>query len=267
MKIKKQSLLSHLSAKREIIPGIARLDFEWRGPPPLAGQFFLVKPARSSVFLARPLSAAGCSNDTVYFLAAVRGRGTAELTAMCAGEDALVTGPLGKGWSDFVPKNAGKPLALISGGLGLAPLAALHAELLKDNFNNFDFFAGFRRGADGEKLLSAVEGGLSEAIIVSEDESVSPASNGRIFKQGLVTDFLEAEKYAAVFSCGPAPMLRSAALRCRKAGIPCFVSLEKRMACGTGACLGCSLPVRGGGFKSCCADGPVFDAAEVFFDA
>jgi NAD(P)H-flavin reductase len=267
MKAKKQNILSALSAKRKIIAGITRLDFEWRGPPPRAGQFFLVKPVRSSVFLARPLSAAGRDDNSVCFIAAERGRGTAELAAMYAGEEALLTGPLGNTWSDFIPAGADKPLALLSGGIGLAPLAAFYAELLENNFSNFDFFAGFRNGEDGEKLLSAFESGLPEAILVSEDESGLSASNGRMLKHGLVTDFLDVEKYAAVFSCGPAPMLRALAIRCRMANIPCFVSLETRMACGTGACLGCSLPVRGGGFKRCCADGPVFNAEEVFFDA
>jgi NAD(P)H-flavin reductase len=267
MNAKKESLISRLSAKREIAAGIMRLDFEWSGPPPRGGQFFLVKPVRSSVFLARPLGAAGCGNNSVCFIAAVRGKGTTELTAMYAGEEALLTGPLGNAWSDFVPANADKPLALLSGGIGLAPLAAFYAELFGNNFSNFDFFAGFRCEVDGEKLLSAFESGLPKTVLVSEDKSGLSDSNGRIIKQGLVTDFLDVEKYAAVFSCGPAPMLRSLAVRCRMAGVPCFVSLETRMACGTGACLGCSLPVRGGGFKRCCADGPIFDAEDVFFDA
>jgi NAD(P)H-flavin reductase len=266
MKVKKESLISRLSAKYEIVAGIMRLDFEWRGPPPRAGQFFLVKPVRSSVFLARPLGAAGCGNNSVCFIAAVSGRGTAELAAMYAGEEAILTGPLGNTWSDFVPANADKPLALLAGGIGLAPLAAFYAELFGNNFSNFDFFAGFRNGMDGEKLLSTFESGLPKAVLVSEDEGGLSASSRRTLKHGLVTDFLDVEKYAAVFSCGPAPMLRATAIRCRMAGIPCFVSLETRMACGTGACLGCSLPIRGGGFKRCCADGPIFDAEEVFFD-
>jgi NAD(P)H-flavin reductase len=274
MKGEKQSLVCRLIRKRGIISDITRLDFEWSGTPPKAGQFFLVKPARSSVFLARPLGAAVYDENKIGFLAAVRGKGTAELAAMYEGEEALITGPLGNTWSDFIPEdnqdNIKKPLALISGGLGLAPVAALSMELLRRSFTNFDFFAGFRR--EGEKMIASLETEekIDNAVIINEEEYTEKhkdtPSGGRSAKRGLVTDFLNAENYSAVFACGPAPMLRAAAAKCRNAGTPCFVSLEARMACGTGACLGCSLPSRGGAFKHCCSDGPVFNAEEVFFD-
>ncbi|MDR2344362.1 MAG: dihydroorotate dehydrogenase electron transfer subunit [Spirochaetaceae bacterium] len=259
MKGEKRSLGCRLRAKAPLGGGLVRLDFEWPFAPPRAGQFFMVKPARTSVFLARPLSAAACGEESVAFLAAVRGKGTAELAAMPPGEEALLTGPLGKGWAAFLPQNAVKPVMLISGGLGIAPLAAFGAELRHTSVS-FDLLAGFVRGADGENILSALGIGMDEAIIVSEDGGLQNA------KRGLVTRFLDAQKYSAVFACGPPAMLRSAALLCREAGTPCFVSLETRMACGTGACLGCAVPARDGTYRHCCTDGPVFDAEDVFFD-
>jgi NAD(P)H-flavin reductase len=259
MKAKRHSVLCRLNASRELCGGTVLLNFEWPFPPPSAGQFFMVKPARTSVFLARPLSVA-VSRDGVGFLIAVRGRGTAELAAMSPGEEALLTGPLGNGWTAFLPRDAAKPVMLISGGLGIAPLAALGAELRSASLN-FVFLAGFRRGADGESILSALGSGADGALIVSEDGGGRPNA-----KRGLVTGFLDAQDYSAVFACGPEAMLKSAALLCRKAGTPCFVSLEARMACGTGACLGCAVPVRDGAYRRCCSDGPVFNAEDVFFD-
>lgn len=210
--------------------------------------------------MARPLSVAACGVNAAAFLAAVRGKGTAELAAMMPGEQALLTGPLGKNWAGFMPQNAAKPALLLSGGLGIAPLAAFSVELRRASVN-FDFLAGFKRSADGINIISALGIGRDEVEIAGED--ISGQSNVRY---GLVTDFLDAQNYSAVFACGPAVMMRNAALLCRKAGTPCFVSLETRMACGTGACLGCAVPVKGGGYRRCCADGPVFDAGEVFFD-
>jgi dihydroorotate dehydrogenase electron transfer subunit len=260
MKAEKRSLLCRLRSKRALAGGIALLDFEWPFTPPSAGQFFMVKPARTSVFLARPLSAAASGEGTVSFLAAVRGRGTAELVAMIVGEEALLTGPLGNGWAAFLPKDAAKPVLLLSGGLGAAPLAAAGAELRRTSVH-FDFLAGFRRGADGESILSSLGIEAGRALIVSEDGGGRPNS-----KRGLVTDFLDPQNYSAVFACGPEAMLRSAVLLCRKAGTRCFVSLEARMACGVGACRGCAVPARDGAYRRCCSDGPIFDGEDVFFE-
>lgn len=259
MKEEKRSLVCRLREKLGLGGGTVLLNFEWPFPPPRAGQFFMVKAERTSVFLARPLSVA-VSCGGVGFLIAARGRGTAELAAMNPGEEALLTGPLGKGWADFLPQNAAKPLLLLSGGIGAAPLAAFGAELRRTSVN-FTFLAGFRRGADGEGILSALGSGADGALIVSEDGGGRPNAG-----RGLVTGFLDAQNYSAVLACGPEAMLKSAAMLCREAGTPCFVSLEARMACGTGACLGCAVPARDGAYRRCCSDGPVFNAEAVFFD-
>jgi NAD(P)H-flavin reductase len=220
----------------------------------------MVKAERSAVFLPRPLSVALYAGGTLGFLAAVRGKGSAELAAMRTGEEARLTGPLGRGWADYLPHVAGKPILLLSGGLGIAPLAPLAAEL-REAAVPFEILTGWRRGTDGKNILAALGEAAHGALIVAED-----GSGGHGVRRGLVTTLLDAQKYGSVFACGPQDMMKSAAILCRKAGTPCFVSMETRMACGTGACLGCAVPVRGGAYKRCCADGPVFDAEEVFFD-
>ena len=79
-----------------------------------------------------------------------------------------------------------------------------------------------------------------------------------------LTQLYDPADYDAVLVCGPTVMMRNAARLCAEKGTPCFVSLEKKMACGIGACLGCTCETRSGEGKSVCKNGPVFDAAEVF---
>ena len=96
------------------------------------------------------------------------------------------------------------------------------------------------------------------------------SENGKTGHKGRIPDFFEPEQYAAVCACGPQAMLKAVAVKCKNAGVPCFVSLEQRMACGVGACLGCTVKTINGnkGLQNqrCCADGPIFNADEVIFD-
>jgi NAD(P)H-flavin reductase len=252
-------LIRHISINREIF----RLDFAWSGGErtavPKAGQFFMIKPQRSSVFLARPISVAQWKDNTLSFLIALRGKGTQELAAMKIGERAELIGPLGNGWMDFLPsaeKGDNKPIALVGGGIGLAPLNALLGTQTK---YRFDLYAGFRTGFESAEEKAALLGtaGAADIIIATED--------GKEGLKGRIPDFLSAEKYAAVCACGPEPMLKAVAAKCKIAAVSCFISLERRMACGVGACLGCTVHTVSGN-RRCCADGPVFKAEEVIFD-
>jgi NAD(P)H-flavin reductase len=263
----KQSLCCELVNHIYINNEIFRLDLTWEGPAPKAGQFFMVKPKRSSVFLARPISVAlWRSPNTVRFLIAIRGRGTTELLNMRLEDEVEMTGPLGNAWGDFLPP-AGtgdgpgqnqKPVALVGGGIGLAPLTAFAEELPEESY---DFYVGFRIGFRNVEerygLLGPAAFSARSLIIATED-----GSEGR---RGRIPDFIEAAKYAAVYACGPEPMLKAVTERCKEAGVPCFVSMERRMACGVGACLGCTVPTVNGN-RRCCADGPIFPAEEVLFD-
>ena len=247
---------------------IFRLIFVWLGAAPKAGQFFMVKPKRSSVFLGRPISVAGWKpeSNTVTFLIARRGKGTEELASMKTGDEAELIGPLGNAWTDFLPpvQNHNKPIALIGGGIGIAPLNAL---LCESPGHVFYLYAGFKTGFMGNEEKNALLGtaflDTAHIIIASED--------GKSGKKGRIPDFLEPEKYAAVCACGPEPMLKAVADTCASAAVPCFVSMERRMACGVGACLGCTVETihknrADSGRRRCCADGPIFRAEEVSHD-
>ncbi|MFQ3547224.1 MAG: dihydroorotate dehydrogenase electron transfer subunit, partial [Termitinemataceae bacterium] len=116
----------------------------------------------------------------------------------------------------------------------------------------YDFYAGFRSRSYGLDGLTA-----GTTVIASED-----GSSGR---RGLIPDFFDPVQYQRVYACGPLPMLRAITRKCEAAAVPCHISLEERMACGVGACLGCSIRTVHGN-RRCCADGPIFDAQEVLFD-
>jgi NAD(P)H-flavin reductase len=238
---------------------IFRLDVSWNGTAPKAGQFFMVKPKRSSVFLGRPIGVALWKSGTLTFLIAKVGRGTAELASMRKGEELELVGPLGNAWTDFLPTeiNEAKPIALVGGSLGIAPLEAL---LCETPGYSFDLYAGFKTGFNSQEEKDAVlwpNIGAKKTVIASED--------GKTGQKGLILDFLEPEKYAAVCACGAKPMLKAVAEKCIAKGVPCFISMESRMACGVGACLGCTLKTVNGN-RRCCADGPIFKAEEVIFD-
>jgi len=270
-RITKEFLRCELKENQRINPETYRMSFSWQGPAPRAGQFFMIKPERSRVFLGRPISAAAWnpSTETVEFLIARLGAGTIDITDMFPSEYAELTGPLGNTWLDCLPDTRSrstkkKTAALIGGGLGIAPLQAFAGELPEFDF---DFYAGFKTGfatpAERRGILGVVTNagtGLmqyNKLFIATEDGSEG--------WQGLITDFFEPKNYTAVFACGPLPMLNAIARKCVSARVHCFVSMEQYMACGVGACLGCTINTTHGN-RRCCADGPIFPAEELCFD-
>ncbi|MFA6505502.1 MAG: dihydroorotate dehydrogenase electron transfer subunit [Treponemataceae bacterium] len=252
-----------VTANRNVADGIFELVVQWNGTTPLPGQFFLIRPKRASVLLGRPISVFAFENGTASLLTARRGTGTKELENLRVGEIVEMTGPLGNVWPApgigdkadplaMVVAQAlspSKPLALVGGGIGLAPLAFL-ARTLKPA--SYDLFAGFRSSSYGID-------GLQPRTLVLATEDGCEGCRGR------VPDYLDPCAYGAVFACGPDLMLRAVVSACAKAGTPCVISMEKRMACGVGACLGCTIATKSGN-RRCCVDGPIFDAEEVLFD-
>lgn len=269
----RRTLLCEVLCNRRTSHEIFRLDIAWPGPQPLAGQFFLVRPERTGCFLSRPVSAAlppqpsGAVQNrvpgSIRFMIALRGKGTAELAGLRSGDNVELTGPLGNAWTDFLPVKGGEgKIALIGGGIGLAPLIALGLELWEAG-RGFDFYAGFKTLPSGpedrgyEDFLGHNFFEAGNIVLATEDGSRGNA--------GRIPDFLDPRKHSAVCACGPEPMLKAVRAKCSAAAVPCFISLERRMACGAGACLGCTVKTAGGN-KRCCADGPVFPAEEILFD-
>jgi NAD(P)H-flavin reductase len=235
-------------------PDVSAIECAWAGPPPLPGQFFLMRAMRSSVLLGRAISVfgwrpyrdgGGQSGGVLRFLVARRGRGSAELVDLPPGDTAELTGPLGTGW----PAPADGRTALVAGGVGIAPLAFLASSLPA---GSYDLYAGFRSGGYGLDSFKP-----RSTIVATEDGSAG--------RHGRIPEFFDPGAYATVYACGPEPMLGAVARACASTGAKCYVSMERRMACGVGACLGCTVLTVSGN-RRCCVDGPVFDAREVILD-
>jgi NAD(P)H-flavin reductase len=98
----------------------------------------------------------------------------------------------------------------------------------------------------------------ARALILSTEDG-SQGVKGRIL------DFFNPSGYSGVFACGPEPMLKAVRRACIAYGVQCYISLERKMACGVGACLGCTVRTTLGN-RRCCVDGPIFYAGEVIFE-
>ncbi|MDR2468241.1 MAG: hypothetical protein LBD22_04685 [Spirochaetaceae bacterium] len=243
------------------------LAVKWDGPAPEAGQFFMLKPRDTPVFLGRPFGVAAYQDGLLFFIVEIRGAGTAAITALEPQAPLELFGPLGKGFFSFIP--AESKIALVSGGTGIAPLlffareyAARSSSALRANL-----YAGFKKSWTApltSPLFAAITASTGRFIHVSE-EGITPAGvfpGAAAGEQGLVTDFFDAEAYDVVLCCGPEAMMCTVAAHCAQRGTSCLVSFERKMACGVGACRGCTVELYSGK-RCCCTDGPVFRAEEI----
>ena len=216
---------------------------------PLPGQFYMLRAERSSVLLGRPISVFHAEEKAdaidVQFLILVKGRGTKELCALQAGDRVLMLGPVG---NTFPVPETRKKLCIAGGGIGVAPVAAFAETLPPDSY---DFFASFKSGSYGLEHIRP-----KKLIITTDDGSEGVCG---MLPAALTEDVLRARDYGAVYACGPMPMLSYVKRIAESAGIPCYISMENRMACGMGVCLGCTIHTSEGN-KRCCKDGPVFDS-------
>ena len=144
-------------------------------------------------------------------------------------------------------------IAVVGGGIGTAPMFQLTRELAAAGVKP-DVFFGFR---DTPYCMEEYRE-IANLVKVSTD-------TGAVGFHGFVTQLYDPADYDVVLVCGPTVMMRNAARLCAEKGTPCFVSMEKKMACGIGACLGCTCRTKVGA-KTVCKDGPVFKAEEVFDD-
>lgn len=215
------------------------------------GQFVMVQVSSSlDPLLRRPFSIHSRGADgSISLLFKVIGKGTALLAQAKPGDEIDLLGPLGKGFACA----ADLPVCLIGGGMGIAPLLFLAQELPGRKHALL--------GARNREELAPLAKQFAElgcAVQLATDD-------GSLGHHGFIPDLLEAvlPDVSRVCACGPQPMLRGVASKCRQAGTPCQVSVETHMACGMGACLGCVLPGAGGGQVHVCTDGPVFNAEEL----
>ena len=204
------------------------------------GQF--VEIAVPECYLRRPISVCDIEGDTMTLVYKVVGKGTALMAQMKAGEQLDILTCLGNGYD---LSKAGDEVLLVGGGVGVPPLVFAAKELRKQG-KSVRVVMGFNSRSEvfAEQTFAAL--GCKVEVCTMD---------GSYGTKGVVTDLLGAhEPY--YYACGPLPMLKALI---GKAGIHGEVSMEERMGCGVGICVGCSIETKDG-IKRVCKEGPVFDA-------
>ncbi len=209
----------------------------------IPGQFVMVSAGEK--FLRRPFSIASVSGGRIFLLIRVIGEGSAIISSLRRNENAKILGPFGNGFPDDIDS----PI-LVGGGIGIAPMifAAQHLKNIGANFKII-------YGEQSSKKIIADEL-LPDRIEISTDD-------GGFGLCGTAVDLLLKNNPAPIFACGPEPMLKKIAKIAAQWNVPAFFSLEARMACGFGVCQGCVIKTKVG-YKRVCADGPVFQAENIW---
>ena len=250
-------ILSHKSAGR----GYYRLVLKAPDVAAAAvpGQFVMLRVTENrDPLLARPFGIFSLpSRTSIEIVYRVVGRGTALLSGMEAGHALTLLGPLGKGFP--MPDKAAVPV-LVGGGSGFPPLHFLAQRAGARSH----FFIGSK---NKECLPPA---GIIKGFREVTERVHIATEDGSSGTKGMSTDILNAflskreqKTRLILYACGPHAMLAAVSRIAAEHAIPCHVSVEERMACGLGACMGCSIPVKAGGYKRACKDGPVFDSREI----
>ena len=260
-------------SQREISAGIFSM---WLDAPEVAcqagpGQFVSLYSRDASRLLPRPISI--CESDArtgqIRLVYRIAGDGTREFSALQAGDCIEVMGPLGNGYEMDVLKASRKAghqnneseaardltALLVAGGIGIPPML----ELAKRLSCRKTIVLGYKDALFLDQDFSS----LGEVVIAAEDGSCGV--------RGTVLDAIreKALQGDVIYSCGPAPMLKALKQYALEKGIPAWISLEERMACGIGACLACVCKTPEAdehtnvNNKRICKEGPVFEAREV----
>jgi dihydroorotate dehydrogenase electron transfer subunit len=255
-----------LVEKRQLSPDAFLFAFE---AAPLAvaapGQFTMVRTAEPGLLLRRPYSfcTADPAGGRFTLLVKVVGAGTRALAELSLGSFVDCLGPLG---TAFHPPAPGREAILVAGGVGIAPFVGF-SRLLAERAIPAHVLLGGRREHDLYLRQEFERLGMN-VHCTTED--------GSFGERGVVTDLLSkllagGERPVELFSCGPSAMLVRVAAMARERKLPHQVSIERRMGCGMGCCLGCVVFTRGaeearGEYRRSCTEGPVFDAEEICWE-
>lgn len=206
------------------------------------GQFCMLRAWDNEPLLSRPLSIYDRDDSSLTFLYKVVGKGTEIMSSLKAGDDIICQGPYG---SSF-PMVKGR-IALIAGGVGIAPMYLAAKELSKDKDNSIDIYFSLR----GVEILREELSSVSDNLILKTNERV--------------VNLIDADKYDYIFTCGPDSLMKDVYSRAKNKKAIVYASLERRMGCGIGICYVCTCKTKNGN-KLTCKDGSVFLGSEVFID-
>ena len=233
----------------EIVEGIYKLEIHGRfnGRP---GQFYMLRCWNLEPLLSRPISIHYLDTNKIVFLYQVVGKGTEKLSKLKKEDEIKLLGPLGNG---FNIEDLGRKIAIVAGGIGVAPMFYLAQSIRKQIDENckLDLYVGFRDSVYSiEQFKSFVD-----TIHISTE-------TGNQGTKGYVTDEFRPEIYDTVLCCGPEVMMKKVINMCKEKQVTVYVSMENHMACGVGACLVCTCSTIKGN-KRACKDGPVFLGSDI----
>ena len=221
------------------------------------GQFVhTLVPGMEGHILRRPFSVYNADAETgvIEILYQTVGFGSSRLSSIEPGSQVSNIGPVGNGWK--VPDGCARAL-LVGGGVGAAPLFMFAKRLVSLGVET-DVVLGAQT-AEAMVCSDRYEVALGKAPVIATDDGTLGYSG---FCTGPAKELIDGNDYDLVACCGPEPLMRIVAGMAHEAHVDCQVSMERRMACGVGACLSCVVDTSYGK-RRCCVDGPVFDAKEV----
>lgn len=237
-------LRSRIADNIEISHGIFKLTVRgcFTAKP---GQFYMLRAWGIEPLLPRPVSIHDIDEDKLSFIYEVKGEGTRILSKLKIEDEIELLGPLGSG---FDVGSVNGRVAVVTGGIGIAPM--LYA-VKKTEASSIDLYAGFR----------------NDVFIVDDfrknvDNVYISTDSGKEGHKGFITEIFSPLSYSMVLCCGPEVMMEKVVKKCIEHDVPVYVSMEKHMACGIGACLVCTCNTREGK-KRVCKDGPVFWGRDV----
>lgn len=225
---------------------------DWDGYRP--GQFAMLRPKHWGLELSwgRPFSISRADADSVTFFFQVVGRGTARLSRLKAGDEVIIWGPLGNGFS----APADTPTLLLAGGMGIAPFRGYVEKHPAPQALRLVFAHRASIGSYPYQLLA-------DAIPAEAVHEKSPEDLPMIIER--IQDEVRGAKDGLVLACGPMPFLKTVQQAAREHKVRAELSLERSMACGVGACLGCVCKDGQSKHVQVCARGPVFKSDDVQF--
>ncbi len=259
-----EMLLAELTKKEQLKPDIFK--FSIKAPKIVEaskpGNFIEIRVTdQVEPFLRRPISIYNLNREEgiLEFIFQVKGKGTKILSEKQEGETIDIIGPLGYGTFNYENK---ENLAIIGGGIGVFPLYEL-AKCAKKENKKVNTYLGFR--SQNFVVLEKEFEQVSDKLSLTTDD-------GTYGQKGFAINYLEKDleerKIDSIYACGPLPMLKAVQKLAIEKQIPCQISLEEKMACGLGVCLGCAVktaksPKEAPEYWHVCKAGPVFNAKDV----
>lgn len=251
-------LQSRLIKKEQLKPDIFKFSLSAKEIVNVAkpGQFIEIRVTDAlDPFLRRPISIYNMDKEKgiLEIIFRVQGKGTEILSRKKEENLVDIIGPLGYGTFKFEEY---KNIAILGGGIGVFPLYELAKNAKRSC--NVSTYLGFRN-KEAVLLEEEFEKVSNKLVITTDDGSYKIHG----FAINELKNDIQKENIDCIFACGPLPLLRAAQKLSEEARVPCQISLEEKMGCGLGVCLGCAVEVTDGGYQHICKQGPVFDSKKV----